>query len=128
MSADTTNAQSNQFQVRFLELLQLHTKSGVASWSQSRRDPGFVYCLIGHDLIVFEVKGELAEPVHTAEKISGVVCKCRNATYLWLEGLDGWDELVALLRAAPDDCAAFVNMRRNAQSFPVQALEAMVSA
>ena len=116
-------------QQRFLELLCQLTKSGHAIWAQSRSDPGFVYCLAGQDLIVFEVRsGTDAALVCVSQRgISGIVAKCRNVSFLWLEGVEGWSDLVKLLYEAPDDEKEFIKMRRVAQQFPVLALEALLS-
>lgn len=125
---DSNSSQPGELKRQFVELLTQLTEEGRAEWATSSHEPGFAYCVIGEDLIVFEIRGGTEAALTSPEnEVAGIVSKCRNASYLWLEGLDGWDELLKLLRAAPNSDAAFVGMRRRAQSFPVGALKIMAS-
>ena len=113
-------------QTQFVELLWQLTIQGGLTWSRSQDDPGFVYCLAGDDLIVFEVRGgQDAELVQPSHDVSGIVSKCRNVSFLWLEGLHGWNRLIELLIKAPDDDSKVTRMKRKAQLFPLQALAAL---
>lgn len=118
-------ANSDTVEFRFVELLTRLTEAGKAEWAQSPIEPGFVYCMAGEDLIVFEVRGEKAEHVIPSARVHGVHCKCRNVSYLWLEGLNGWDLLLKLLERAPVGHEAFCEMRRRANLFPLRALQAL---
>ncbi|MEI6075532.1 MAG: hypothetical protein WCS94_08170 [Verrucomicrobiota bacterium] len=114
----------NEIQIRLVELLSKLTALGKAAWVQSGDDPGTVYCRVQQDLIIFEVKGGSgAEPVKPCEVVNGVVCKFRNASFLWLEGLYGWDDLISMLKNAPDNHKDFIQMRRDAQMVPIRVLE-----
>jgi hypothetical protein len=83
--------------------------------------------MVGDEYIVFEVRGgEKAEPVRPSEPVAGIVSHCRNVTYLWLEGLHGWDTLLELLRQAPIDHERFIRCRRVTLDLPMRVLERMI--
>jgi hypothetical protein len=95
----TADVDHAKIQEEFVRLLSELTASGKAQWVQRKVDIGFIFCLAEKDLIVFEVKGgEPLDNVDPSGDVAGVVCKFRNVTYLWLEGLHGWDLLLSLLK------------------------------
>ena len=115
-------------ELRFVDLLDELTKSGKLEWAQKENEPGFVYCLASEELIVFELRGGTdGAHVRPSEAIAGIVSRCRNVSYLWLEGINGWDTLLRLLRSAPIDDERFIKMRVSTQEVPVHVLEALVS-
>jgi len=119
-------AQAFDDQRRFIELLQKLTAAGKLEWARSEQEPGFVFCLAGDELILFELRGgENAAPVEPEGKVAGIVSKCRNVTYLWLEGLHEWDKLLALLKQAPIDNRKLIEIRRRSHESPIHALERM---
>ena len=110
-----------------MQLLRELTDMRKIEWVQSEHDPGFVYCMVGEEYIVFEIRGdEKAKPVRPNEKVAGIVSHCRNVTNLWLEGLYGWDTLLTLLRQAPFDHDRFMHCRRVALDLPTKILERMI--
>ena len=124
--SENTLAEARKIQRRFVELLQELTAARSVEWVQAKHDPGFVYCLAGRELIVFELQGGTeATPVGPAEHVAGITSKCRNVTYLWLPVSEGWDALLALLREAPVNDGRFSQMKRSTYSSPVEALEAL---
>jgi hypothetical protein len=119
--------QNDEAQNKFLQLLLRLTELGKLEWARSEHEPGFVYCLAGEELIVFELRGgENAAPVDPEQKVAGIVSKCRNVTYLWLEGLQEWDKLLDLLKRAPTNHRAFVSMRKRSHQAPVRVLEGLL--
>jgi hypothetical protein len=120
-------AKAFERQEQFVELLRKLTELGKVEWAQSEHDPGFVYCMIRDEYIVFETRGgERADPVRPTDQVGGIVSHCRNVTYLWLEGLHGWDTLLALLRQAPIDHERFIRCRRVTHDLPTRVLERMM--
>ena len=121
-------ANENDVQMRFVELLTVLTESGKVQWARSKNEIGFVYCSAPTDLIVFEVRGDSSSGglVDPTDSVGGVVSKCRNISYLWLGPTPGLSGLLKLLRRAPLDDERFVQMRRQAHSVPVQALESLM--
>lgn len=112
-----------------MQLLRKLTDMGKIEWAQSEHEPGFVYCMVGDEYIVFEVRGgEKAEPVRPSEPVAGIVSHCRNVTYLWLEGLHGWNTLLELLRQSPVDHERFIRCRRVTLDLPTRVLERMIDA
>ena len=120
-------ANQDDIQLRFIELLTVLTKSGKIEWARSKSEHGFVYGLAGKELIIFEIRGNgegrLVDP---AEVVTGIVSKCRNVTYLWLQPSPGLADLLELLRSAPIDDERFVQFRKQAHFAPVEALESLL--
>jgi hypothetical protein len=123
---DLTVANQDNIQQRFVQLLTTLTDGGKVEWARLKTDIGFVYCLAREELIVFEVSGGDGQPVDPTDNVTGVVSKCRNVTYLWLEPTPGLGELLKLLRRAPLDEQRFVQFRKRAHLAPIQALEALL--
>ena len=122
-------ARTFERQEQFVQLLRKLTNMGRVQWAQSEHERGFVYCMVGDEYIVFEVRGgEKAEPVRPSENVAGIVSHCRNVTYLWLEGLHGWDTLLELVRQAPIDEEGFIRCRRVTHDLPTRVLEKMIDA
>ncbi len=119
-------ANQDDIQGRFVELLAALTKSGKVEWARSKSEIGFVYCLAGEELIVFEVRGDGGGPADPADNVTGVVSKCRNVSYLWLEPTPGLSDLLKLLRHAPMDEQGFVQFRKRAHLAPIQILESLL--
>jgi hypothetical protein len=119
---------SNQeeIQLRFVELLAKLTKSDKIKWARSKSEPGFIHTLAAKELIVFEVRGGEGHLVDPAEAVTGVVSKCRNVSYLWLEPTPGFADLLELLSRAPIDDKAFLQFRKGAYLAPVNALELLL--
>ena len=123
----------------FVRLLQKLTRVGAARWVRRAVDPGFVYCFVGSDKLVFEVlsadhpgrneSGEVtgARAVAPEEraKVHGILCEYRNHSMLYLEGLGGWDDLLDLLVAAPIDDALFRLQQREFLLHVTDDLEAL---
>ena len=116
----------NDIQRRFVELLVALTKAGKVEWARSKSDMGFVYCLTREELIVFELRGGDGRPADPTDNVAGVVSKCRNVSYLWLEPTPGLSDLLNLLRGAPVDDERFVQIRKRAHSTPIQVLESLL--
>ena len=119
-------SKQDDVQVHFIELLTILTNSGKIQWVRSKNDSGFVYGLAGGELIVFEVRGgDGGKLVDIMEAVTGVVGKCRNISYLWLEPSPGFLDLLKLLRRAPIDDECFVQFRKQAHITPVKMLESL---
>jgi hypothetical protein len=117
----------NNIESRFVELIHRLAESKRAQWARSKHEKGFIYCFAGDDLIVFEVRGGAnAEPVEPEDGVNGIVAKCRNTTYLWLEPSSGFMTLLDLLKKAPEDEEKFIQFRRRAHAIPLQILEALL--
>ena len=120
-------ANKNDIQLRFVELLAELTAARKVEWARSKSEIGFVYCLVREELIVFEVRaGDKANLVDPAEPVTGIVSKCRNVSYLWLEPTPGLNDLLNLLRNAPVNDEKFVQLRKRAHLAPIQALESLL--
>jgi hypothetical protein len=119
-------ANQDDIQRRFVELLATATESGKVEWARSKTEIGFVYCLAREELIVFEVRGGDGRPADATDNVTGVVGKCRNVSYLWLEPTPGLNDLLKLLRQAPVDEQKFVQFRRRAHSAPLRVLESLL--
>lgn len=116
-------AESEEQQARFVELLAELSTRGAVTWAASD-EPGFVACLVGDDLIDFELQGGSdARHVAASEEVHGITARCRNVSYHWLEAVAGWDGLLALLRAAPCSREAFYRIARHVRGLPVAVLE-----
>ena len=125
ISPDIANVFERQEQ--FVQLLRRLTDMNRIEWAQSEHNPGFVYCMVGDEYFVFEVRGGAkAELVCPNECVAGIVCHCRNVTYLWLEGLHGWNTLLDLLRRAPTNHERFIRCRRVTIDLPTRILEKML--
>jgi hypothetical protein len=119
--------QAFERQEQFVLLLRKLTDLRKIEWAQSEHEPGFVYCMVGDEYIAFEVRGgKKAEPVRPSEPVAGIVSHCRNVTYLWLEGLHGWNTLLELLRQAPIDHKKFIRCRQVTLDLPTKVLEKMI--
>ncbi len=119
-------ANQDDIQRRYVELLAALTKSGKLEWARSENEIGFVYCLAREELIVFEVRGGGGRPADPTDSVTGVVSKCRNVSYLWLEPTPGLSDLLKLLRHAPVDEQVFAQFRKRAHLAPIQTLEALL--
>ena len=119
-------ANQDDIQQRFVKLLATLTKTGKLEWARSEIEIGFVYCLAGNELIIFEVRGSDGRPADPKDKVTGVLSKCRNVSYLWLEPTPGLSNLLKLLRHANVHSDGFGRLRRRAHLAPVQALEALL--
>jgi len=118
----------HEVQARFVEMLSKLTALGKATWVKSEDEPGTIYCCVDDDLIVFEARGGSdAQPVFPNQKVDGIVGKFRNASFLWLEGLHGWDRLLDMLKNAPEDKRQFIQMRRDAHAAPLRVLGRILS-
>jgi hypothetical protein len=116
----------DDIQRRFLTLLATLTNSRKVEWARSKNEIGFVYCLASHELIVFEVRGSNGNLADPTDNITGLVGKCRNASYLWLQPSPGFADLLTLLRDTPIDDKLFVEFRRRGHLAPIRALEELL--
>ncbi len=119
-------ARQVDIQRRFVELLAELTEARKVEWARSKIEIGFVYCSTPMELIVFEVSGNGGSLVEPTENVSGILSKCRNISYVWLEPSIGFNDLLKLLRQSPQDGEKFVEFRRRAHSAPIQALESLL--
>lgn len=93
-----------ELQVDFFNTLENLTKEGKVDWFRRTADPSLIFCILGHDLIVFELHDGTEENREPLNNPHGVLVKIRNCSFLWLEGLNGWERLLRLIRmATPDD-------------------------
>jgi hypothetical protein len=112
----------------FVKMLHALTETGLAQWARSKHDKGFVYCFAGEDLIIFEVRGgDGGKPTDPNGEVDGLVAKCRNTSYLWLEGSPGFETLLGLLRKAPEDEEKFIRFRRQARDIPNKILQSLLT-
>jgi hypothetical protein len=86
-----------------VSILSGATAAGRAQWVRRTPDLEFTYCFLAGELLVFTTYGDDAAPAAPTERLHGVTATVRNIQLLWLEGLNGWDDLLAMLRAAPVD-------------------------
>jgi len=115
-----------KIQAQFVDLLKTLTVGGKVEWARASHEPGFVYALAHDEYIVFELRGgQNAKLVTPDSDVAGIVCKCRNVTYLWLQPNDGFVDLLHLLQDSPIDDAKFLDIRKRAYYSPVKALEAL---
>jgi len=112
---------------RMIELLSSLTKCGAATWAASDED-GFVNCLIGDDLIAFELQDGDAKYVDASGEIEGITGRFRNVQYLWLNGCSSWEGIAGLVRNAPRDREAFYEMKRHIHSRAILVLEDQLSS
>jgi hypothetical protein len=120
-------ARAFERQEQFVQLLRKLTNAGRIQWAQSEHEPGIIYCMVDDEFIVFETRGgQKGELMRPSEHIGGIVSHCRNVTYLWLEGLHGWDTILALLRQAPIDNEKFNSCRQATFDLPTRVLEKLI--
>jgi hypothetical protein len=116
-----------EIQLRFVHLLTKLTESAKVEWARSKSDIGFVCCLVRDELIVFEVRGDAAGSlVDPTGAVAGIVGKCRNTLYLWLEPTPGFGDLLELLRRAPIDNERVVQFRKQVHLAPLKVLESLL--
>lgn len=120
----STMAKQDVTQNSFIKLLADLTRTGKVEWARSTNEIGFVYCLTPQELIVFEV-GDGNGLTDPTKNVAGIVSKCRNVSYLWLEPTPSFHDLLNLLRRAPIDDEKFIEFRRRAHLTPIQALEVL---
>ena len=104
-------------------LLAELTQMGKVEWVRRSADTNYIYCFVGHELIEFRVFGSGAVPVDPSEEVHGIRGEIRNITFLWLEGLNGWDTLLELLRAAPIDDERCSILNQESQRWALEGLE-----
>jgi hypothetical protein len=116
---ETLRQQSNKLVTLLAEL----TASGKVEWVRKSADINFVFCFAGHELVEFQLFGSEAAPVEPSEEIHGIRSEVRNITFLWLEGLDGWDTLLELLRAAPIDDERYATLYQGSVRMALEGIE-----
>jgi hypothetical protein len=83
--------------------------------------------LAGSELIVFEIRGgggdHLVDPT---EEVNGIVCRCRNISYIWLEASADWNTILSMMRKAPIDETKFDDLRKIGYGSVVALLESLL--
>ena len=98
---------------RLVTLLSGLSASGRAALVRRAVDADTVYCFVGGELVTFTAHGEDG-PVPLDGPVHGVSAEVGGISFLWLEGICGWDALLPLLRAAPVDDAGYSRLYREA--------------
>lgn len=93
----------SQLQSELVRTLRDMTLAQKAQWFRRRSSPSLVFCVCGHDLLVFELSDGTRENFNPFENTHGISVTVRNYSFLWLEGLDDWDALLQLVRSAQFD-------------------------
>jgi hypothetical protein len=114
--------------VELVSLLAAITAAGRGTWVRRFADPGLVFFFAAGELIEFTTYGSEGEPGPPSGAVHGVLGKLRNIGFLWLEGLGGWDALLALLRTAPVDDEAFGRLYAQSQASVVEDFRTHVEA
>jgi len=76
-----------------IELARL-TTSGKAKWWRRDAEPNFLHCIVNDELFLFDT---FDEEDHI-EEAGGFSLGARNQSFLWLTDLEGWEEIISLLR------------------------------
>lgn len=113
---------------RLVAALEALSASGRAEWVRRPVDPEFVFCFLGDDLITFDLQGPGAASAELVGAIHGIGCDFRNCAFLWLEDLDGWQQILGLLRKARVDEAHFQALRRGLDDAVLRSLEERAGA
>ena len=114
-------------QHRLVAALSRLTRARKARWARRPIEPQFAFCLAGDELIQFELS-QGQQDYNPSEPVGGIHGILGNVNFLWLEGVGGWDELLALIEAAPvsdDEYAAIVG---HAHSKVLRRIEALASS
>lgn len=89
-----------RIQVEFVELLDELTHKGKAEWFRQNDDSAYVYCFCGNDLISFELSDDTEGNLNPFNNTHAILGKVRNHSFMWLEGLYGWERLIKLVHNA----------------------------
>jgi hypothetical protein len=109
-------------QRRLVTALSRLTRAGKARWARRAIEPQFAFCLAGDELIQFELSQGQQE-YNPSEPVAGIHGILGNVNFLWLEGLAGWDELLALIHAAPASDDAYAAIVSHAHATVLRRIE-----
>jgi hypothetical protein len=115
---------SNDQKQRLVAALSRLTRSGKARWARRPIEPEYAFCLAGDELIQFELCQD-REEFNPSEPVHGIEGRLGNVNFLWLEGIGGWDELLALIESAPVSDSEFAAILSHAEKMVLCRVESL---
>jgi hypothetical protein len=87
--------EAQQEQKRMIIALARLTTEDKAKWWRQKEFPRHLLCIVNDELFIFDTHNEEG---NIDEDAGGFSLDARNQTFLWLTELEGWNEIIALLR------------------------------
>ncbi len=109
-----------------IELARL-TTAGKAQWWRRDAESNYLHCIVNDELFLFDT---FDEEGHIDEEAGGFSLEARNQSFLWLTDLEGWEEIISLLRQGSENLIEdeqYHQLTRKCNQKILQDLEAITS-
>src|SRR5687767_8812421 len=117
-------------QMRMLAALTTLTAQGRAVWLKRNADPEWASCFVGNEHFLFKAtyvgRDEDFVPDLAVDEPDGILMEARNRSFPWLQGVEGWNDVLSLIRKAIVDHEQYAWLLQSSVDAMVTQLESLV--